>query len=241
MTVLWALLACSGGHGEGTAVGNPGSSGSLDVVVTDAAEGLSLDVADAAIDGVSLLDCEGGEVWVEVDQVLDALPGSADGFAIDGGSWCGLVLSYSTELDPLFFEGSTSGGTRFHVALDLGPLTLQDRFSVDGDALLLQISLDGALDPDALEAAGEEVEIGAEDAQAQAWAGAVAEGSQLWVDLDEDVAIGPDDERADSQGYASAMDSESAGCGCAGASGGGGWGLLLALAMIGRRRAQSAV
>lgn len=238
MILSLMLVACSGGHGEGTAVGNPGSAGSLDVVVTGTPDGVTLDVAEAAIDGLSLDDCDGGEAWIAVDDVLDALPGSPDAVAVDGGAWCGLVLSFATDADPLLLEGSTSGGTVFQVALDPGPLTLGENFDVDATELLVEIPLQDTLDPATLEAAGAEVVLAADDPVAVAWASAVASGPQLYEDVDGDVNIGAADLAFD-EGSASAMDASSAGCGCtSGGRGAGAWGLgLLAAALWRRRRA----
>ena len=238
ISLFLAILACNGGHGEGTAVGNPGSSGSLDVVVTGAPDGVSLDVAEAAIDGFSLDDCQGGDVWVDAVTVFDALPATPDAVEVQGGSWCGLALSFSTELDPLALEGSTSGGTVFRVALDPGPLQLSADFEVDATELLLEIPLGEALDPATLESMGEDVMLNADDPQAVSWASGIGAASDLWEDLDGDDAIGAGDARF-SDGAATAMDSNSAGCGCASGGHGlgrAGWGLALALALARRRR-----
>lgn len=229
-----APLGCSGGHGEGTAVGNPGSAGSLDVVVSGAPEGVTLDAAEAAVDAVSLGDCEGGARRIEVDAVLDALPGTPDGAPIDGGAWCGLVLSFSDALDPLWLEGDTDGGTRFRVALDPGPLRLSEHVEVDGDALLVVIPLGGALDPGQLEEAGEDVEIEADDPRAEAWASGLSAGASVWVDEDRDAEVGEGDVAAGDE-PASAY-GQSSGCATGGGAARWAWAAaLLALAARARR------
>ncbi len=236
MMALLALLACVDQPAEGTAVGNPGGTGSLDVVVTDLPDAIALDAAEAAIDGVSLDDCAGSETWVEVGAILDALPGSDDAFALPGGRWCGLALSFATDATPLTLAGRTDGGTTFTVALAPGPLVVDEAFDVDGEALLLSLSLKDTLSADALEAEGEDVAIAEEDARAVAWASQVEEAGALWEDRDEDVDVGEADAQA---GLASAGDAQtaSAGCGCAaGPRGGTGWGLgLLGLLLLWRR------
>ena len=155
---------------------------------------------------------------------------------IERGAWCGLVLSFSTDLDPLWLQGSTSGGTVFCVALDPGPLRLSEDIDVDGDALLVVIPLSGALDPDALEAAGEDVSVEADDPDAVYWASDIPADASLWLDEDGDAMVGEGDVRA-SEG-ASAAYQESAGCGCA-SGGGASWGwsaAILALAARQKRR-----
>lgn len=238
MLTLTLLLACTGGHGEGTAVGNPGT-GSLDVVVTEVPDGIALDEADAAVDTVTLDDCEGGQVPVPVEATLDALPGSADAIDLPGGDWCGLTLAFLADSDPLLLLGQTDGGTRFEVALDPGPLTHSDRFSVDSDELLLALSLVGTLDAATLEEQGEDVQIAADDAQALSWADALASHSRLWLDEDGDADVDAGDQLASDQ--SAAAFSESAGCGCAtGGAGPGGLSLALGLAALLRRRPRQA-
>ncbi len=239
MTLLLLLLGCADQPAEGTAVGNPGGAGSLDVVVTDLPEGIALDVADAAVDGAELDDCEGGGAWVDVGRAVDALPGSDDAFEIPGGSWCGVTLSLSPEGAPLLLEGETAGGTTFSVSLAPATLSEEGRFSVDGDALLLGLSLAGTLDAAALEREGADVVVAADDARAVAWASTLEERGELWEDLDGDVDVGEADLAAvRSDGSADAM--QSAGCGCAqgvgrgdGGGGGSGW-IVLVLGLVWR-------
>ena len=234
MLTLALLLACSGGHGEGTAVGNPGT-GSLDVVVTDVPDGITLDEAAAAVDLVTLEDCAGATIPVPVGATLDALPGSADAIDLPGGEWCGLILDFLTDTDPLLLLGQTDGGTSFSVALDPGPLSLADDLTIDGDGLLLALSLAGTLDAATLEEEGDDVQIAADDEQALSWADTLAGRSRLWVDEDGDIAVDAGDQLVDSQ--AEAAYSNSAGCGCATGGRGGAWPVLLALAALGLRRA----
>lgn len=235
MLTLALLLACTGGHGEGTAVGNPGT-GSLDVVVTDVPDGITLDEADAAVEAVTLDDCEGGQTPIDVGATLDALPGNADPIELPGGAWCGLILDFQADTDPLLLLGETDGGTTFSVALDPGSLSLTDNFNIDEDELLLALSLAGTLDAADLEEQGEDVQIAADDETARGWADTLADHTRLWVDVDGDLDVDAGDLLINSQ---DAAYSASSGCGCA-SGGRGGWlGAALGLLLLLRRRGQS--
>lgn len=237
--LLALFFACAADPASGTAVGNPGTAGSLDVVLSDVPDGLELRVADATIDSFSLKDCEGGEQPVAVDDVWSALEGTADGGEVPGGPWCGLTLSFSSDPEALYLEGETDGGTAFDVALDLSPLTFSGSFFMDGDALLLSLSLSGTLDAEALEAEGDEVSIDAEDERSVAWASDLRAHSELWQDLDEDQAVGDADQEIQASGDgAYALSDTSAGCGCSSGGRRGGWLGLLGLLLILRGRAR---
>lgn len=236
MIAALAFLACAGEPSEGTAVGNPGGTGSLDVVVTETPEAITLELAELAVAGLALDDCAGGLHEEEVGAVLDALPGSADALPLPGGEWCGLALSRDAAAEPLVLAGATEGGTTFRVVMDPGELALEEVFSVDETELLLALSLEHTLDAAALEAEGEDVEIGAEDARAVNWASRVAASGALWEDVDGDVDVGSEDLRLDEAGADMAA-AQSAGCGCAQGGGvGGGLAALLGLLLAGSRR-----
>lgn len=231
---LLLAVACSTDQDprDGTFVGNPGKLG---IAVVDADARLALATAQVHATALHLDRCDGTEEVAPVDAALDALTGSTTD--LPGGEFCGLSLDLEAEL-PVVVDGATDGGTTFTVVLDPGTLAVAHGFRVDGDTLLVALSL-AALDPDALEALGPDVAIGPGQALADAVGLAAEQGAELYEDVDEDGAIGVDDPVAqlDPQATPDAMAvSSDAGCGCATDSGASPWWLVLALGLRTRRR-----
>lgn len=200
-----ALAACSNQprDRDGTFVGNPGKLG---VAAIDVDARLQLDAVVVAVVGLEVHPCDAPTVIDEAPVTLDALGGGAV-LDLPGGDLCGLTLVLDATT-PVVVDGATDGGTTFTAVLDPGALVLDEVVRVDGDALLVALSLD-ALDPTALEALGADVAIGPGDPAADAAALGIAGALTLYEDTDIDGQIDQDPPAA-----LDAMSADS-GCGCA--------------------------
>ncbi len=237
---MFLLVGCGGGPHQGTAVGNPGN---LDVSIGEIPEEVELDMADIHAADLVLIGCDGEAALVPVQTTLDALGPSIVDVSVPPGLWCGALLTLDPEVDgQILLGGSTTGGTDFTVALELGSIPLQDTFFVDGTELLLVLPLKDILDVSEIESRGPLVDIGADDPSALDWAGQLGERANLYEDQDGNgILTEPDtfvggavpDTGADAAAYADSA--QSGGCSCqAGSS--PGWLWLFAIPLLFRRR-----
>lgn len=136
---LLLVLAACGDPNRGTAVGNPGKlsmqvdglppgaelqSGSFDVAALELGSGRRLSV-------------------VKFDELFDLVdPGAVD---FPAGAWDTAVLLPRGD-DPLHLIGVGSDGSSFDVALPVDPLVFEGSFEVDGDDVVVNLSLE-ALPP----------------------------------------------------------------------------------------------
>ena len=229
MILALVLLACDQPIRGGTAVGNPGpnklADGALAFELRDVPADVALDQALLAVADVALGGCGEDGAIVAVDAEVDALAGEA--VALPGGSWCGLEVSLGE--GGLSLGGETAGGVRFTLGLDPGVLEEGSSVLVDGGEAALELSLAGAIDAAAIEAAGEpEVTIPSDDPRAVAWAEALAGG----------VALG-EEQPSGAPAY-DAQEAEGGRCDGCGGGGAGGGGLLALAGLLARRRARPA-
>lgn len=233
----WAFVlfaACGRDPASGTAVGNPGNLG---VAMSDVPGEVALETAVVAGEELELQRCLQAPLVIDASTAFDALSPAAP-LVVPAGGYCGATLFLA---GPTVLRGTTVAGTAFELQLPVPALSVPGRFAVDGDALLLAVSL-AELDVDALDARGGGV-IGPSDPYAMALAGTVPGG--LWRD-EGDGRIGPGDVEilgaaSGDTGHPMAIrgGSQASAGGCATAPAGGGWialGVLLLRTAQGRRR-----
>jgi hypothetical protein len=214
-----ALCAgCSGGD-LGTAVGNPGH---LAVVLTDVPYDVTLDQASFAVSAVELVGCDDSVRILRLNDVFDAL--SRDTVEFPGGDWCHTVVLPEGE-GSLVVVG-LHGEAPLEVALSPEPFALEGRYTVDGDTVLVSLSLAAAL---RTSADGWPSAPAGGTFDQQAWAPDEV-GTALYIDLDQDGLTGVDERVAEPAEVPA---------GCRTAPAGGGlaalWGLL---ALVRSRRSR---
>jgi len=246
ITLICALLtACGGEPLQGTAVGNPGN---LDVSVGDVPDEITLDLAEVHAADLVLLGCAGEAAVVPIQSVLDGLGPSAVDIEMPGGSWCGALLTLDPAADgQVVLGGSTTGGTDFAIAMDPGSLPVHEDFLVDGNELLLVVSLGDVLDVAEIESRGATADIPADDAAAVGWSDLLSDrtglyedrdGNGVLTDADDFVAgaIGPGSDTGPFGDAAMAADAEASAGGCSCQTGSGWSWLWLLLPLVLRRR-----
>lgn len=129
--------ACADGAG-GTAVGNPGH---LDVVLADVPYDVSLARATFEIAAVEVEGCGRSAVTLQPEAPFDALaPSPAD---FPGGEWCHTVV-LPAAAGALRIEGEFRDEP-FSLELSPEPFALAGRYVVDGDTVLISLSLAAAM------------------------------------------------------------------------------------------------
>lgn len=211
--VVGALLAGCADGGNGTAVGNPGH---LDVILTDVPYDVSLEAATFHVTAVELVGCDREVEILRLDATFDALAPSPVDFP--GGEWCHtVVLPGASEA---FRVSGTVGDEPFDLGLSPEPFALTGRYTVDGDTVLLSLSLAAAVRDDA----GASAPNQAEADSSGTWAPAVMASGLL-------LAQGPDYAAADPVD----VEHDAGGCSTAGAAGSTA-GALVGLGLMGMRR-----
>ena len=180
---LIGLFACSSFEdvASGTIVGNPGDG----MVGVAAGEGLSYTSATADIDGITLVSCSGAEGREPFGARLDLLDGGS--LPLLEGAWCQLRLDVSA----LQIAGDGPDGSSFTLDLAPGEVALDsDGFIVVGDTYVLELAYPDWVTADALGLEADvHVEVGEDDALFEDLNAAVADGSGLFFDLDDDGAV----------------------------------------------------
>jgi hypothetical protein len=193
LLVLVGLTACGAENGVrgGTSVGNPGEVASSMASATRGAH------AFAAVDRAALqwVDCDGGTQTVPIDGVLDLLAPTPQ--EAPAGTWCAVELVHDT---PVVVQGGDASGT-YALTLDVPVVHVEfptaRGLEVDGQRLVLEVGKPGWLDLDALGVVGgADVSVGVADPEHEALARALAFGSAVFVDNDEDGEV-DDDERGE--------------------------------------------
>lgn len=223
------LLACL--DRSGTAVGNPGQLG---IGATDVPAGVTLRRAEVDAPRLVFLDCGTGVESFDVEGTFDLLAPYGRTVAAPGGEWCRLEVLPA----PLLLEGETAGGTTFSITL-APSLAVVGPFVVDGGRLLLELPLAEVLDPEALEALGEDVVLAPEDPAADALEVQLAEEVSLYQDVDQDGTASPEEPVLAVAGDNDAAPAphDEAACGCGGRTPTPAWGLAAFLLLVlGRRR-----
>ena len=131
---LFVVLAACGDPNGGTAVGNPGK---LSMQVEGLPEGT--DLRSGSFDVAALELASGRKVTiVRFDEVFDLLdPGDVE---FPGGSWDTAVVLPRGDV-PLRLEGDDAEGMPFDVALPVDPMVFEGDFVVDGDEVIVALSL----------------------------------------------------------------------------------------------------
>ena len=178
VALLLALTACDP-TGDGTAVGNPGQ---LDVYVENVPEGLRLDSAEFSVAVIELVSCDRDVAILQLDTVFDALGPSP--VEIPAGEWCQTVVLPAGK-GSFSLSGADADDIAFEIELSPEPFVLEGEYTIDGNQVVLSLSLADqasllAGDDDGAEPAP----ISENDAGAPTPALVVAEG--LFTDSDAD-------------------------------------------------------
>lgn len=212
MAAILTLAGCADG-GNGTAVGNPGH---LDVIVTDVPYDVSLESATFHVAAVELVGCDRDVEILRLDATFDALAPSPVDFP--GGEWCHTVVLPGAS--DAFRVSGTVGDEPFDLGLSPEPFALTGRYTVDGDTVLLSLSLAAAVRDEASASAPGQTEAD----EASTWAPAVMGSGLLLADGPDYAAADPVD-----------VEHHVRGCSTSGA-GGSALGLGIALGLMGVRR-----
>jgi hypothetical protein len=191
LSLLIVMMACTAPGESGsdaTSVGNPGK------MTARSAQGKDAEYSDGTFESESLVlsACDDDEdTWVELNQTLDLVNGST--LALPAGEWCGLELSGQP---PLVLQGSLDDGTPFTLTLQIDAihLGLSEGFTVDDDAFVLELAAPGWFDAETLrEGADRLVEIDDGHELHDRLAAAIARGSALYRDSDDDGEVAEDE------------------------------------------------
>jgi len=132
---LFLALAACDPTGDGTAVGNPGQ---LDVYVQNVPDALRLDSAEFSIAVIELVGCDRDVAILQLDTVFDALGPSP--VAVPAGDWCKTVVLPSGE-DSFSLSGVDADDRPFEIALSPQPFVLEGEYTIDGNQVVLTLSL----------------------------------------------------------------------------------------------------
>jgi len=189
---IMALGCRSSEPAPGTSVGNPGK---LSPSVGQG-EGVEIGWAWGVVDAIVMRACDGTTTEISVDAEIE-FDGSEE-IEIPGGSYCSaqLVMAEALELDALWRPTTDSLLVHLHLPLeDTVELSASSTFTVDDDALILEVGGPGWLHEDDLDVDFDGQEFDEETDDSLAAAAAAVATSALWRD-DGDGLI-DDEERED--------------------------------------------
>jgi len=222
--LLLLAVGCTDG-GNGTAVGNPGH---LDVYVQNVPDDLALSSASFRVAAIELVGCDRSDVQIlQLDPTFDALGPSP--VEIPGGEWCHTVVLPDGD-ESFLIEGIDPDGEPFMLGLSPQPFVLEGAYVIDGNQVVVTLSLAEAAAFSGEESEGNEPAMDSGPGDGLGFEPGLVVPDGLFLDDDADGRASGDEALV-----ATPVQSQACGCGTATAPGGG---VILLAGMLGwlRRR-----